>query len=656
MKRAYLLIIILLVSIALPQLPVSAGNNELHPVPYAQVTLTDLESGESLTLVTNASGQVEADVILSPHVINVSTIEGHIPYSANYTPPGDIEITLENGVVLEGTLTDSEGNPQSGVALMANVGGNTFFTKTDENGHYLFILPAKIGDKVSISSQYIEFQLILTWFQYMFGMNLTDIIEYLGGLTGLQMPGIMRYITGVKGLFFFSPKPKGGRGIISFEKEVKINSTVNELNITAQSSLYIEGYVLDEDGNPIPNAIVYSFGAAGFILAMTDDNGYYRLNYDIEVGRHVIVNAICPGYVEGKFEIASINEDEMVNLTLTKSAKLTVLVTDLNGKPVKGASVMVTIGQHTVIRITDSEGKAYIDTNLPEGVASIFVSKPEWNTFANTQVEVSLEEEAYAEVALNVQLGVLEGVVTANGEPVSGLTVSANATTTFGIYWSSAVTDENGHYKLYLPVYDMLGNALKYVVTVKESYYYNSTSLSDVSLSVSETTTINFEVEKKETVHILISVKAEYQPLKYRWLKYNFKAKILGKELNVQIETNSSVLFGLLSFVIYKDKGVLGVAVQGPAETTGELKILIPKELMSPPYIILLDNGTANFINVDQIDHGEFVEIHLKYQHSIHYITVESSTYIPELGLNPILASAIIAISTIVIIRIRKNR
>ena len=128
----------------------------------------------------------------------------------------------------------------------------------------------------------------------------------------------------------------------------------NQNDSSKRETKAITGRLVDESGQPIPNAAVFlrkAGAAAGPSRSIgTDENGRFRAD-DLVSGSYS-VSAFVPGYVPAaeKVETEFYRPGDVVNLSMMKGGVITGTVTNSSGEPVVGVTVSTT-------RLRDGENR-----------------------------------------------------------------------------------------------------------------------------------------------------------------------------------------------------------------------------------------------------------------------------------------------------------
>ncbi|MNW35384.1 Endo-1,4-beta-xylanase A precursor [compost metagenome] len=229
----------------------------------------------------------------------------------------------------------------------------------------------------------------------------------------------------------------------------------------------ISGIISDEQGQPVPNAIISVSGAGIVHSAKSNENGEYTLA-DLPEGQALTITAGKPGYTpESKPGVeVSIGEVKTgVNLTIVlSSGTIQGKVVDDEGTPITDAKVFLrSSGQLFEVR-SDSHG-VYMLPYVPAGQNYTVTSVKE-NYLQATKDGINVAVGKITD-AVNFTLarntGSISGKVTdSSSKPVSGVNVTAMS----GLKVYRTTTNSSGSYSLPLV---LAGNSYQ-VTAVKEGY------------------------------------------------------------------------------------------------------------------------------------------------------------------------------------------
>lgn len=284
-----------------------------------------------------------------------------------------------------------------------------------------------------------------------------------------------------------------GQAVIS--EIVIIDDAEVEQDLVLPQGGSIVGQVTDAEGNPVVDAVVYSYAIDGagydWVEASTDANGDYEL-LGLTPGSYA-VEVTAPGQplVPGQRWDVEVqpNQATTVDFTLQFGGTLRVRVFDPAGQPVEGAWVEAYGDDEDYAFYegqTDESGTVEL-IGLPAGAFVVELSAPDlpYQRATFTDVVIEVGQVTQLEHTLSVG-GTLSGQVRSeDGEPVVGASVVAFGTDVDD--WGWAITDETGNYSL-------LGlRAGRYDVAVGgENSPYAPAQREGLLVTNGDTTTANF--------------------------------------------------------------------------------------------------------------------------------------------------------------------
>ena len=208
----------------------------------------------------------------------------------------------------------------------------------------------------------------------------------------------------------------------------------------------LKGNVVDEDGQPIADAQVFSSvaGARSMLLLAAMAAGEPAAESDAE-GKFVIadgtpgerVNLVVKrsGYVQGQASNIELPPNEPIEIVLKPASSIEGRVLDADGVPVEGASVMASpeerrdrrfgMGQSATAATTDIEGRFQLSEVAP-GLTLVQVTKPGFEVLSVGGFEVPSDRPLHdVELRLTVAAQLLGTLTDVQGEPVVGAIVMA---------------------------------------------------------------------------------------------------------------------------------------------------------------------------------------------------------------------------------------
>ncbi|HTY75389.1 MAG TPA: carboxypeptidase-like regulatory domain-containing protein [Candidatus Nanoarchaeia archaeon] len=227
------------------------------------------------------------------------------------------------------------------------------------------------------------------------------------------------------------------------------------VNITMPVSGGVMGTVTDAvTGLPISGTGVVAYNSTGSsnFGGFTNSSGNYLINTNLQTGTYIVGTYYAPGYISKNITGVSVTTGSItsnVNIALSRSGIITGTVRDaVTNAPLSGIFVteVSSTGDSTAFSTTNSSGMYLLNTDLTTGVYNVTVYFP--TNYLSTTVSgvaVTAGSTTTQNLALNPS-GVITGTITntLNGQPVSGVSVSA----TSGNFFGFATTDNNGKYNI----------------------------------------------------------------------------------------------------------------------------------------------------------------------------------------------------------------
>ena len=390
-------------------------------------------------------------------IANVEKIKANIDVTLpeNSTPnhPGNIT----------GNVTDEEGNPIPNLPVNVTVNNETIPTTTDENG--TFTVP--IDDVVP-------------------GVN--NVTVTAGNETVEADPVVDKIIAGKDDVTL----------TIDPVEDTPVGTDVN-----------ITGKLVDDEGNPIPEAPITVTVGNNTQTVITDDEGNYVATVPTDTVGTIPVTVEYPGndkYNPAKAEDtlnvekvkANIEVEVPENSTPNHPGNITGKVTDEEGNPLPGVPVNVTVNNKTYPVITDENGTftVPIDDVVP-GVNNVTVTVDDNKTDVepvedkfNADKDDAILTVDPVEATHMGETPVISGRLTdKDGNPISEaeLTVTVNGET------YTVKTDKDGKYKL--PVNDTTVGLNNVTVKFTDKNYKPATANTSFELSKVKTKVVVDSVE-----------------------------------------------------------------------------------------------------------------------------------------------------------------
>ena len=316
----------------------------------------------------------------------------------------EIDFALEEGAIIEGTVTMSDGEP---------------------------VVQASI--------------------------NVSEPVDRFSGRNAVSASGQ----TDIEGRYRLTESPIGPATITVYheqgrqlQKSIEVEPGTNVVDLVLERGFEISGQVVDPDGNPMHGAILgvqqvvqpgemsFSFGVESH--ATSGGDGTFKLT-GVKAGKYT-VTATRDGYAPAHARDIEVSSDVSgLLLELSRGATLKGRVLGLDFDEL-GTLTLVGFSQHSGMHQgqVDFEGE-YAFENLGPGQWHIQAQVASSGRSANLQVEMP---EGVPEVVKDIEFGTgftLTGIVLDGGQPLVGINVAANgATGTSG----HAVTDSDGRFRI----------------------------------------------------------------------------------------------------------------------------------------------------------------------------------------------------------------
>ncbi len=324
-----------------------------NPVKDALVKIYDENGNEVAQVRTDEDGKYSIPIYEEGAYEVVATIPGYgdieqVVIDENWNDDEEIIMNLEPMLTAQGIVKNEDGSPAGNVHIeLKDEDGNVVYSgKTDKDGYYQFPL------------------------------------EEDQTYTALARDGML-----------------------SGEETFTTNEDYDPLedtDIVLAPGTFVEGVVLDEDGNPVAGAEVKLYDDEGNLLATTttDENGEYH--FDLENDKNYQIVATTDGFeaVENIFTGDNYDSDDKLTLSLEPVGKESfALVADNDSKEgIAGVKVILVDGEtgKKVITTTDSEGKFTVNI------------KP------NRDYSINLEKDGYYPKTVKIKTGKLPEKVNLN--------------------------------------------------------------------------------------------------------------------------------------------------------------------------------------------------------------------------------------------------
>lgn len=408
------------------------------PLQNAVVRLSDTTGVEVASAITNVLGQYSISGIVPGHytisvtAANFQSASRGIDLAPNETETDDFSLAI-NPATIQGTVTNTSGNPISGANVEVLNETGIVIASTTTNGAGSYVLNNLAGGtyRVRFSASNFGIQLL--------GMTLTA-----GQTTTMNAE--------------LTPNP----GTLA-------------------------GTVRDDFSNiPLSGASIRVLNASGIAIAERISNG----------GGQYVVNQLPPGTYSVAFSvngygtvllgaIIQSNTTTTVNANLRRlTGLLTGAVTSNTGTPIAGA--IIELYQNNVLvgsTVTDTNGSYTINNLIPDSYTQVVTAA---NFASNTTgVIIQADETTFVQIPLEPNPGTLTGTVATNVTPIAGATVVVRESSS-GAVVSRTVTDDQGSYTV--------TNLAPETFTVTASQENFQTLAFGAIINSNQTTTVSFNL------------------------------------------------------------------------------------------------------------------------------------------------------------------
>lgn len=369
------------------------------PVANAIVKIYDEEGNEIAQTKTDENGNYVLEVPAEGDFELVATIPGYgdkepVTINGDWDDNNRIDMTLEPMLTAQGLVKNEDGSPASNVdiELQDDLGNIIYKGKTDENGYYQF--------------------------------PLEENESYSAFATDGTLAGKKTFITDDN----YDP--------------------LRDTDIILGPIHTVNGLVVDENGNPVSNALVKIYDENGNEVAQvrTDENGKYSIPI-YEEGNYQIV-ATIPGY--GDIEQVTIDDnwDDSQELVMKLEPMMTAqgVVKNEDGSTAGNVLIELKDDKGNVIYKGKTDENGYyqfpLDDNKTYTAYAEDGVKSGQETFTTDQNYDPLKD---TDIVLRPGTFVAGVVLDENGNPISGAEVKLYDDE--GNLIATTITDENGEYR-----------------------------------------------------------------------------------------------------------------------------------------------------------------------------------------------------------------
>ena len=578
---------------------------------------------------TDSSGRFEIDAPVNPGTYDVSVFApGFVASDAASSIAIDdtgiaknMTIFVQQSAVVSGRLTDEQGNPVSGIVVAAGSPHSPNYDITMDDGVFVLDTSLKTG-----SHEIYAFKPGIDVARLNLGLPLEN-----------RVPPLFREQDG---------------GYIPHASTVQLEQgKLTTLNIQLAGSHEITGRVTDGSGNAVAGAAVFAFDATGAmadVAGMTDVDGRYMLDNGLAAGTYTLV---IPSLFSKGFGPASatvnLPGENIADFSLQNSSSIAGRVTDANGSPVAGATVLAIsknanstqLGQFLAAGMaqatTDSEGRFVLDAGIGEGMYIVTTS------FGNVPVSSSVEVRAGG--TANIALGFSETVAvkgkvvdSSSGAPVeNALVIPGFASGIPSAELFAARTGPDGMFTLAVPINDAETKSLFREIIVSADSYKSATT---AAAAQNNNTTVRLEkAPAAKITGIVIAQKSLSPPVEIALTR---AGTVLigyeGTQYGVGLRTNSRVLDASFD----QPNKRVSIALEGVQGSAGRSEFAIPKEFLAGPFAVSLDGRIAEPESIRTSENQTHTTIAFDHEHGVQEVTIQGTTAVPEFPLPAVLAAS----------------
>jgi len=458
-----------------------------------------------------------------------------------------------DGAVLTGAIADSNGDPAPGIRITVldeqDIPHQTILS--DSEGYYSVILPpgdtrvlfssGAIDGRVLIGETFLsEFEITVSEQQAMrepidedgdgiYDWNFVhDIVVNSGTIGGNAFWDVDRdgnltqgtdtaIATGTvitrnldNGLKYTTELEGGTYELIVSPGNYELDTIINDIHTESEYVTFVEpdsqavlniirnptvisGYVVMEDGTPVPGAKVLISSESEDnpmeeALLQTDSSGAYSFNYLLPGEYSLSVNVQNFATFDRSVVTTVSAPNTTVYFTLRLLGELNVQVSDSDGKPMSNASISI-VNCHdpseSTILVADEDG--YAITYIPYGRYSLTVRIPTGNEVLVGGTSVDVSRLGIADATIIVDRGVLLSgtlssvMATGSSQPEPESRISFSSGPTY--YFTS--TNKTGHFSVFLPEGD-------YEAVFRD---YEQLKIATMQLHLSSPKTISVDLE-----------------------------------------------------------------------------------------------------------------------------------------------------------------
>ena len=597
---------------------------------------------------TNETGQyvIDEDIVVGNYTVEASA-EGYLDKKVNTTinsinDTKEVDIVLNRSAIITGKVVGASSDPVIGaeVTLYKNSTHPSYVddTLTDWNGMYYFATDVDTG---------VYFVTVSFVFQSQYAAY---PIVYGGNYTGLP------WWSYVEAPYLDTGYVSGKSGYVS----ATAGSVVSAPDFVLDSSGVITGTVKNGRGDPMANAAVYAQNIDTYdsSAVLTDENGNYRIAYDITDGNYSL-QAYSFGYISERVEIAATQSGTVVqNFTMISSATVHGHVyRNGDNRLVPGASVQLygDGGLYMGYKTTDVDGYYSINTGLGPANYSVYVSLSYYPVNMTADIAISAGEDVTLDFWIDAYF--IDGTIYENETGparVSGAEVSLEFPDPPFPPGGSTYADDNGAYVMAVPILMGTNGTESNAILTVSAYDYNTTAL-NTNLTIGVDYTFDFILFKTPPIPpppsatimgTIYGIPGPALPSTYQW--WHTTSGNYTYLVGVNASSGIEYVGGTVT------AGYVYVHVWGPEGTSGQLTIWIPVDLY-PGHFTITSSPGPDPSEVSQVNNGTYTIVTITYGHSSKYIYFQSDVVIPEFP-SPLLFAAVLMAGTAFVVFEKKRR
>ncbi|GEM_PF-1990800 len=603
--------------------------------------------------MANSTGQFQLDSPLGSGFYNVTAFSpGYVADNAatvivnenGTTSAANLTVAMRPSAVISGIVTDEQGRPVPGVVVSVGSPYNAAnYDVTMDDGVFTLDTGLKSG-----TYQVYAYKPEIDISKLAFGQNTGSDLIGLASASTTGIPALSKNTT----------------GLVSANVSASLeDGKLTTLNIKMSRSDTISGTVTDAKGNPLQGVAVFAFRDSGGRLemvnamAITDSAGHYLIDNDISPGNYALVVpwTFSKGYTAGQtivdvpFGSTGI-QVHAGKITLQNSGSITGKVVDENGNAVVNATVIAipkglwrngsasvsSLTSYQFLAVgqasgqTDADGKFRLSGGIGTGEYVVYASFgdiiPAGNSIiVNVQSNNSTVNTPDIVLGFGVVVSIKGKVVSADGTPVENAMVMPSfAKVISGAQLLAPRTGPDGTFLMTVPLKEHTEasrSLFNEIIASADGY-------STQTIRISDGQPVQITLKKAPQVSISGIVVAEAgkpgSPAIETVLtkKGTLTFEEANRTYSIGLQTNSHILNATFN----QNDRQIDVLVEGVAGSAGLSQFVIPKSFLEGPFTVKLDNQTLSGSAVTVKDNQTATVVTIKYQHSMHTITIEQPT------------------------------